>query len=82
MGGTLNLREMLFVAIAWLPKATVQVIKYSPIKNYKYIYISQNTVIEGCWLQGAIHHITLVSQEQNFLPCRQDPLCTLHIIMG
>ncbi|GFG39584.1 hypothetical protein Cfor_01014 [Coptotermes formosanus] len=24
MGGTLNLREMLFVAIAWLPKATVQ----------------------------------------------------------
>jgi hypothetical protein len=94
MGGTLNLKEMLFVAVSWLPKATVQVPSTVQSQNYKYVcvcvcvrtpthtHISQSTGIEECWLQGDINHVTLVCQKQNFLPCREDMVYTFHIIRG
>jgi hypothetical protein len=51
MAGALNLREMLFVNNALLPKATVQVTKYSPITKQPlpYKHFPAHTVFEFCF---------------------------------
>jgi len=49
-----TIKEMILIAVAWLPKATVQVWKYTIYKYHNYISRCTRSVLCMCLLNSAL----------------------------